>query len=367
MALHYFVPGGINLVAMVFLAAFICALSATYGVRFFARRWGVVDMPDHTRKRHERPVALLGGVALFLSFWFVVACSSFVFPQLGRGKVTLWQLISVFFASCCIMIVGIFDERNGLTPRKRFIATLGIVSIPILGGIGLDGITNPFGGTIGLDWPRITLPFVETVLMVGDGVVFVWLLGMMYTTKLLDGLDGLATGVAGIGGVVIVLLTLTPRFFQPDVGLLASAFTGVCGGFLIFNRKPASIFLGETGSLFLGFMLGILAVISGGKIATALLVMAVPILDVCRVIIVRLLRGQRISEGDREHLHYRLLDLGFSERFVVRTLYTVAFLFGVSTLFLPSTGKIIVLSGLLLLMIFLSIALYYHPFLAKKI
>jgi UDP-GlcNAc:undecaprenyl-phosphate GlcNAc-1-phosphate transferase len=366
-ALHYFVPGGIYLVAIVFFAAFICALGATYGVRFLARRWGVVDIPDARRKRHERPVALLGGVALFLSFWFVVACSVLLFPQFGNGKVTFWQVVSVFFASCCIMIVGIFDERKGLSPRKRFVATLGIAAIPILGGIGLDGITNPFGGTIGLDWPRVSLPFVQVVLMIGDGIVFVWLLGMMYTTKLLDGLDGLATGVAGIGGMMIILLTLTPRFFQPDVGLLASAFTGVCGGFLIFNRKPASIFLGETGSLFLGFMLGILAVISGGKIATALLVMAVPILDVCRVIIVRLLRRQKVFEGDREHLHYRLLDLGFSERFVVRTLYAVAFLFGVSTLFLPSTGKIIVLSGLLFTMIILSIALYYHSSLSKKI
>jgi UDP-GlcNAc:undecaprenyl-phosphate GlcNAc-1-phosphate transferase len=354
----HFIGRGIGEAVVAFMAALVVSVCATFAVRRIARKLRIVDMPSVERKRHERPVALLGGLGLFVSFWLVIGAFLWLHPDLVLGKVTLVQLASVFLATCGIIALGIADEIRDLRPRTRFIATLFIAFAPLLGGIGLDGITNPFGGTIGLDRPQIYIPVVNTLLMIGDAVIFFWLLGMMYTTKLLDGLDGLATGIAAIGGIMIFLLTRTPKFFQPDVGLLAAVFVGVCLGFLFFNFKPASIFLGESGSLLLGFILGILAVISGGKIATALLVMAVPILDVARVMIVRLLRKQKLSQGDREHLHYRLLDLGFSERSAVLLLYGVAFLFGASTLFLPSTGKIIVLGFLLVFMVALSVYLH---------
>lgn len=354
---HFFREGGLEFIGA-FLAALGYSFLATYGVRKLAFHFDFIDRPDAGRKRHLHPVALLGGVALFISFWLVVGFFVAVHPALVFGKVTPEQLGSVFLATFLLLILGIADEKYDLSPRKRFVATLAIAAIPILGGIGLDGITNPWGGTIGLDRPELTIPFLNTVLVLGDILVFFWLLGMMYTTKLLDGLDGLATGVTAIGSVMIFLLTRTPKFFQPDVGLLAIIFAGACLGFLVFNFKPASIFLGESGSLFLGFILGILAVISGGKIATTLLVMAVPVLDVLRVMVVRMLRGQKVSQGDREHLHYRLLEFGLSERTVVVVLYTVAFLFGISTLLLQSTGKIVALAVLFLAMILMSIIFY---------
>ena len=147
---------------------------------------------------------------------------------------------------------------------------------------------------------------------------------------------------------MIFFLTQTTRFFQPEVGLLALIFAGCCLGFLVFNFNPARIFLGESGSLFLGFFMGTLAVISGGKIATALLVMAVPILDLARVLIVRTVSGKKISEGDREHLHFKLLDRGISVRKTVLLLYAVSFLFGITTLVLPSRMKFVVLIILML-------------------
>jgi UDP-GlcNAc:undecaprenyl-phosphate GlcNAc-1-phosphate transferase len=122
-------------------------------------------------------------------------------------------------------------------------------------------------------------------------------------------------------------------------------------GFLIFNFNPARIFLGESGSLFLGFTLGVLAVISGGKIATALLVMAVPILDLARVVIIRFFSGKKVSQGDREHLHFRLLDAGMGERKTVLVLYAISFLFGLTTLVLPSRLKLATLGILVLGMI----------------
>lgn len=358
MLFKHFIHEGILEFIGAFVGALVISCIITYLVRNLAMKLGFIDRPDSIRKRHDRPVALLGGVALFCSFWAVVAYFIFFHPALIVGKVTVQQLISVFLATAGLLILGIADEKYDISPRFRFFVTIVIALLPILGGIGLDGITNPWGGTIGLDRPAIFIPIFNTVLILGDLLVFCWLLGMMYTTKLLDGLDGLATGVTAIGSIIIFLLTRTPKFFQPDVGLLAIIFAGVCLGFLVFNFKPASIFLGESGSLFLGFILGILAVISGGKIATTLLVMAIPILDVVRVMVVRILRHQKISQGDREHLHYRLLEFGLSERMVVVVLYAVAFLFGVSTLLLESTGKIVALGVLFFTMLALSIIFY---------
>ena len=134
------------------------------------------------------------------------------------------------------------------------------------------------------------------------------------------------------------------------MALLALVFAGVCLGFLFWNFSPAKIFLGEGGGLFLGYILGVLAVISGGKIATALLVMAIPILDLLRVVIVRLKRGQPIFQGDREHLHFWLRDHGFSEKKIVLGLYLTAIVFGSLTLFLQSIGKMLALLFLFLLM-----------------
>jgi UDP-GlcNAc:undecaprenyl-phosphate GlcNAc-1-phosphate transferase len=203
----------------------------------------------------------------------------------------------------------------------------------------------------------ISIPWSAVAITLGDLLVFIWLLGMMYTTKILDGLDGLATGIVMIGGVMVFLLTQTKQFYQPDVGILALVFVGVCLGFLIFNFHPAKIFLGEGGSLFIGFILGILAIISGGKIATALLVMAIPVLDLIRVVYIRIRHHQGIFKGDRQHLHFRLRDAGFSEWRTVLFLYGVAFTFGLTTLFLPSKAKLVVLGVLTVSMLLLSLFL----------
>lgn len=342
------------------LISFFVAVFFTFIFQKIAFHFRVLDFPGG-RKRHTRPVALLGGVAIWLAFWGVVGGYAWEYPERIFSKISPVQLASVVVATLVIIVIGVLDERYSLSPRVRLIATALAAFIPLVGGIGLDGVTNPLGGVIPLNWPQLTIPFINTMLVLGDVLVFLWLLGMMYTTKLLDGLDGLSSGISAIGGLMIFFLTRTPRFFQPDVGLLALIFSGVCLGFLVFNFKPASIFLGESGSLFLGFMLGVLAVISGGKIATTLLVMAVPILDVARVIIIRLVRGQPISQGDREHLHFRLLDLGLSERATVLLMYALAAIFGATTLFFQSRFKVIVLVFLVVAMVGVGIHLYKHP------
>jgi len=214
-------------------------------------------------------------------------------------------------------------------------------------GIGIDYISNPLGGVFRFDSWQLEifrfngLPYFITVW--ADLFTFFWLLGMIYTTKFLDGLDGLTSGVTVIGSLIIAALSLTATVFQPETALLSLIVAAAFLGFLIFNWNPASIFLGESGSLFAGFSLGVLAIISGGKIATALLILGIPILDVAWVILRRLFYRRSPFSADRGHLHLRLVDSGLSVRVVVIVLYVLTILFGLSSLFLQSRAKVLAL------------------------
>jgi UDP-N-acetylmuramyl pentapeptide phosphotransferase/UDP-N-acetylglucosamine-1-phosphate transferase len=180
---------------------------------------------------------------------------------------------------------------------------------------------------------------------------------VMYTTKFLDGLDGLATSVSTVGAVMIMLLSLTAAYYQPDVALLAAVTIGAYVGFLFWNMHPASIFLGEGGSVFVGYMLGILAVISGGKLATALLVLGIPLMDVIWVIARRWKKNgfKNIVKGDRKHLHHRLLTLGWGQTTIVVLYVAIASAFGISALFLQSKEKLVALLVLTLVMVLVAI------------
>lgn len=338
---------------LVYLIYFLVAVSAsivfTLIIKKIALKLRVVDVPEDKRKLHGGPVPLLGGIAIYISFWLVLLFL-ILHPVYGV-EIFQSKLIGVFLASTVLIIMGIVDDIKQLSPTIRLVITAAAVILAISFGIGLDKVTNPFNnGVINLN----------NFFILADVLIFFWLMGMMYTTKILDGLDGLVSGIVTIGAFMILFLTSTTKYFQPNVGLLSAIFAGSCLGFLFFNFHPAKIFLGEGGSLFMGFILGVLAIIGGGKLATALLVMAIPILDVIRVVVVRIRRGQSIFKGDREHLHFRLVDSGFSHRQAVFILYAMATIFGITTLFLQSSQKLIALATLVLLMLVLNI------FLAKK-
>ena len=229
-------------------------------------------------------------------------------------------------------------------------------------GIGVEVVTNPLGGFIHLDKINLKiftyndLPYQITLW--ADIFAFAWLMGMMYTTKFLDGLDGLVSGVTTIGALIIFFLSLHKEVAQPETALLAMILAGAFAGFLIFNWHPARIFLGEGGSLFAGLMLGVLAIIAGGKIATALLIMGVPILDVIWVIVRRVFFEHKSPySADKKHLHFRLLDVGLSHRGAVLTLYFITAAFGIASLFLQTRQKLWALMILSVLMLALAIAL----------
>ncbi|MBI2444145.1 MAG: undecaprenyl/decaprenyl-phosphate alpha-N-acetylglucosaminyl 1-phosphate transferase [Candidatus Magasanikbacteria bacterium] len=321
--------------AWYFVASLALSALFTYVVKGIAARRQIVDRPDAARKQHPAPVPLWGGLAIWLSFWLPTVYLLWR-PLLGVELVA-GKLWAALLASAIIIVLGAIDDIKPLSIRRRLAVTAVAAGGAVVLGLGLERINVPGGVWL--------LPSA-----VGGGIVFSWLMGMMYTTKILDGLDGLATGIVTIGALAIFLFTQTARYYQPNVALLALILAGSCLGFLVWNFYPAKIFLGEAGSLFIGFMLGVLAVISGGKLAIAALVMAVPGLDLLRVIWRRHQRGQSIFQGDREHLHFQLVDRGFSVRQAVFLLYAIAAALGAFTLFLQSQGKVALLLVVVILM-----------------
>lgn len=314
-----------------FFAAFLLSMALTVVTRTIARRWRVLDIPDSARRFHEHAVPLLGGVALFCSFWIILGIISYMTPTFLGINLLGRQLITAFFASLFLLIVGIADDVRGLGVGTRLGATVIAALAMALNGLTLVKLTNPFSHT----------PFAIGPIVSG-ALVFCWIMGITYATKISDGIDGLATGMVGIASVMIAAFAATTAFFQPNVSLIALIFAGAIFGFLVFNFYPASIFLGESGSLFLGFMIAVLSVLSGSKVATALLVLAVPVIDLARVMYVRRSRGQSIFQGDRLHLHYELLRYGLKEWQVVLLFYGAALLAGLLALFLQSAAKFLV-------------------------
>ncbi len=324
-------------------------------VHMIMYKQGIVDHPrSEKRKIHKKKIPLGGGWAIFISFFVVVALLLFGSANLGI-EILPKHIYGLFLGSLVLMVGGYYDDKYSLLPKKQMwfpvIATLLIIAF----GIGPHMFSNPAGGLIDLSKWTITIDGFGNWVVLADALVFIWLMGMMFTTKFLDGLDGLVSGVVTIGALVLFFLTQQEQWFQPEVSLLAIVFAGACVGFLVWNWHPAKIFLGEGGSLFTGFVLGTLAIISGAKIATTLLVMGLPALDVLRVIIRRIQKKKSIFKGDNEHLHFKLVARGMKQWQAVLLMYAISFLFGLSALFLQTTQKLTALLLLFVLMVLIGI------------
>ena len=326
---------------MIFLIATVASFFISFGgallVRQIALHYKILDLPGEKRKTHNAPRPLLGGVAIYATFFIVLFTAYFLKPEFFVN-ITWFQMLALFYGGTLLMLGGYLDDRFSLRPRYQIIFPV-VASLMILfGGINLTHITNPFGASFNIG--RFTIVGVPVFVSV---LIFLWLMGMMYTTKILDGIDGLVSGITTIGALMIFFLTQSQRFFQPDVGFISLIFVGASVGFLILNFPPAKLFLGEGGSLFTGFILGNLAIIAGSKIATTLLVMGLPMIDLAYTIYRRYRAKVPLFVGDSGHLHFKLLHKGLTPRRLVLFKYFIAACFGVSTLVLPSSQKIIAL------------------------
>src|SRR5229473_676111 len=326
--------------------AFLFSYLFTFGVRAFCQKVGWLDHPA-ARRIHTKAVPRLGGVAMFAAF--VLASLIFYTPGSTNEVIIYWLLLA---ASLLMVVVHIFDDVIGLKPWLKLLAQT-VAVIIILGpwdwtfhGILLFTFNNPFGRAVmqpGLPWylqPTLFLFIQPSALGLQPAISFAaipavlltwfWTAGMMNTVNWIDGMDGLAAGVVSITGLFITLISF--MLGQQSIAVLAAIFTGATLGFLPHNWNPARIFMGDSGSMFLGLGLAVLSIMGGAKIALAIIVLGVPILDVAVVTINRIRRGQSPLHYDKTHLHYRLMATGLNARQICYVFYGLTFLFGLLAL-----------------------------------
>lgn len=343
-------------------AAFVFALAFTFVIKAFCYKVGWLDRPA-ARRVHKKAVPRLGGLAMFLAFMIV----SLLFYTPGTNsnptEISIFWLLLV--ASLFIVIVHTFDDVIGLKPRTKLIAqTIAAIIvmgpwIPTFRGVLLYTFSNPFYH-LHPSWfnePNIFLfmQHADFNFAAIPAALFTWfwIVGMMNTVNLIDGLDGLATGVVGITALFVTIISFI--LGQQSIAILAAIFTGAVFGFLPLNWNPAKIFMGDSGSMFLGLGLAVLSIMGGAKLALALMVLGLPILDLAVVAINRIRRGQSPGHYDLTHLHYRLLATGLSVKQICLLFYGLTIMFGVLALRLNRVYKFagFVLVGLAMLCLIL--------------
>ncbi len=297
-------------------------LAAVPPTMWLAQRWHLVQHPHRAQDVHVRPVPRAGGLAIALGFLVAVAVAQGV-PVERSDPNELIRLRGLVVGAVLAAVAGLVDDRHELPPAPQLAVQLGLALVAAWHLIFIERFRNPFDGSLVVVPAWIMVPF--TVL---------WFMGTMNTMNWLDGLDGLAAGVAAIAGAVFALHMI--RLEQYSVALLPLALVGSTLGFLPYNFNPARVFMGTAGSLFLGYTLAALSIMAGAKVATMLLVLAIPILDVAWQIVARLRRGASPFRGDRGHLHHRLYDAGLSQRQVVVGYWGVCAFLGALALLLPA-------------------------------
>jgi len=342
------------------LESFLLSFFLTIAMRRAAVKWGVLDQPGE-RKIHESPMPLLGGVAIFLAFNVVVIVNLVLLHFSGAmgyewvettvlaflGDRAMRGLLGLFVGGVLIFALGIVDDLNALRPKMKLFGQIGAALVLVLAGIRSDlFIENVLAeltitSSISPDVLQILSFCLASVLTV------FWIVLMTNAMNFLDNMDGLCAGVAVIAsGSFFLCVYPRQEYF---VCVLLVVFAGSCGGFLIHNRAPAKIFMGDAGSMFCGYILGAAAVLgtfykadgeSRLAVAAPLFALAVPLFDILGVVLLRLRRGESIMMGDKRHFSHRLVERGMSRRRAVQFSYLVAASAGLGGVLLSRVGPV---------------------------
>lgn len=307
-----------------YLIAFGIALAVslfiTPGVMWVAGRTGAYDAPD-ARKVHEHPIPRIGGLGIYIAFMAAVLIVNGIY---GRNGEIEHGILGILAGGTVIVLVGLIDDYKNLPAKVKLLGQIVAAAVTVvLFDVRIDFITDPFGDYIYLEFMAI------------PATIF-WIVGITNTVNLIDGLDGLAAGVATIASMTIFLVSL--QFGFEPIAVLTAALAGSAFGFLYYNFNPARIFMGDTGSMFLGFILAGISVFGAVKSAATIalivpiLALGLPILDTTFAIVRRKRAGVPIFKPDRGHLHHRLLDLGFSQRQAVLLMYVISALLGLAAI-----------------------------------
>jgi len=321
-----------------FALAFIISFSATPIVRRLAFKIGGVDIPKDDRRMHKKPIALMGGLAIICGFVISLAfdlatASNIITP--GR------EILGLASGMVVIVVMGILDDIKTLKAwTKLLFQVAAAICTVAISGTRISHLTNPFGPDryLELSW-YISIP-----------LTIIWIVGITNAINLIDGLDGLAAGVSSISSLSLFFVTILRADLDPSkavyIALVTAALSGSTLGFLPFNFNPAKIFLGETGAAFLGFTLGVVSIQGVMKSYTAIsivipfLVLGLPLFDTAFAIVRRLFSRRPIMQGDRGHLHHRLIDMGLSQRQSVLVLYSASASLGLCAIVLADRGAL---------------------------
>lgn len=333
--------------ALAFFVAFLISFLATPMVSRVASRYGFADKPNSRRSPQLKP--RLGGVAMYLAFALAIGLA---YPLLSaRTTEEIARVIGLLSGGLIVLLLGAVDDKYDLPVLPQLGGQILAATVAVGSGILIDQITDPLSTS--LETSLLYFPLWLAVFF-----TFFWLMGAMNTINFLDGIDGLAAGVVAVAALVLALHSWI--LGQVTITLLPLALAGACIGFLPFNFHPAKITMGTSGSLFLGFSLGALSVIGGTKAATLLLVLGLPVVDTGWTILRRLLSGHSPFQGDRSHLHHRLLALGMTEPQIVLLMYGASlFLGGLALLLSTRLAKLYALGIMAVATVLLVGALAY--------
>lgn len=301
------------------IAALICSILLAYSftpiVRVLAYKIGAIDVPKDNRRMHKKPTPRIGGLAIFLGF--LITCLFFC-----EYRKELFLLLG---GALLIVILGIFDDVFSLNAFVKLICQLAISAIPVIGGIRIDYIHL---GEKNIEMGIWSIP-----------VTILWITALTNAINIIDGLDGLSCGVSTISAISIFFVVILQG---EDIyyALVALILIGSCFGFIPFNRNPARIFMGDTGALFLGYTLSLISVEGMFKMHTAismivpLIIFALPLADTLTSIVRRVLTGRNPFSADREHIHHKLIDMGFTQKETVSLLYSICGILGLVAVFM---------------------------------
>jgi len=345
-----------NILSLVlcFTMAFAISLALTPAAKSIAYKIGAIDIPKDKRRVHKKPIPRLGGLAIYYGFLISVL----FFSNMDK------QLAGIIGGSLLIVGVGIIDDVMALKASIKFVIQILAAIIVALCDVRINAISMPEvivpGGILSLG----VMSFPVTVL---------WIVGVTNAVNLIDGLDGLAVGVSSIATFSLFFIAILAG--EPVVAILAAALAGSCLGFLPYNFNPAKIFMGDTGSTFLGYMLSIICIqglFKGYVIISFIvpfLILGLPIFDTAYAIFRRIKNKQPIMSPDRGHLHHRLIDMGFSQKQTVAILYIITMILGLSAVMVVGQGAytgIIIIATFLLFAFFGGKAIVEHAITENK-
>ena len=337
-----------NLFLIPFLSSFFLAGVFLFAIVKLAKNKQTFSEDKRTSCRHihQAGISRFGGVGIILAFVVTLL--------LNKELVISSQLLGVLIASGAILVFGIFDDLWQMTWQRQLLFQAGVASFVFLFGIRLAYVTNPFGG--------IFLFENNFGFLLNFGLVVFWILLIINAINWADGVDGVSGGVSAIGALAIFFVSLRPEVNQPPVAIITMALLGGLVAFLIFNFNPAKILAGTSGAVFLGFILAILALFAGAKIATTMLVLAIPIIDATWVILERLGARGSIFRPDQRHLHHRLLALGWSQKKICLGYWAVTALIAIAALNFGAIGKVAIFLAVLGLMLLMYVSIRKKTF-----